>query len=58
VVTHTANSESLAGTGAAGGKTTLSAGRFVFNTSASNILSTGKTIVDMTGGSNRFSIGN
>jgi hypothetical protein len=52
IPTHSANSESLSGTAAAGGKTTLSAGRFVYNSSASNILSTGKTIVDMTGGAN------
>ena len=52
VATHNANAESLQGTAAAGGKTTLSAGRFVYNSSASNILSTGKTIVDMTGGAN------
>jgi len=52
VATHNANAESLQGTAAAGGKTTLSAGRFVYNSSASNILSTGNTIVDMTGGSN------
>jgi len=52
VATHNANAESLQGTAAAGGKTTLSAGRFVYNSSASNILSTGNTIVDMTGGAN------
>jgi len=52
VATHSANSESLQGTSAAGGKTTLSAGRFVFNSSASNILSTGNTIIDMNGGAN------
>ena len=52
VATHNANSENLSGTAAAGGKTTLSAGRFVYNSSASNILSTGNTIVDMTGGAN------
>ena len=52
VATHNNNSESLAGTGAAGGKITFSTPRFAFNTSSSNILSTGKTIVDMTGGAN------
>ena len=52
VPTHAANSESLQGVSAAGGKTTFSASRFVFNSSASNILSTGNNIVDMTGGSN------
>jgi hypothetical protein len=51
VPTHAANSESLQGVSAAGGKTTFSASRFVFNSSASNILSTGNNIVDMTGGS-------
>ena len=49
---HTANAESLQGTSAAGGKATLSAGRFVYNSSASNILSTGNNIVDMSGGGN------
>jgi hypothetical protein len=52
IPTHNANAENLVGTAAAGGKTTLSAGRFVYNSSASNILSTGKTIVDMSGGVN------
>lgn len=51
VATHANNSESLQGVSAAGGKTTFSTPRFVYNSSASNILSTGKTIVDMTGGS-------
>lgn len=51
VATHTNNSESLQGVSAAGGKTTFTTPRFVFNSSASNILSTGKTIVDMDGGS-------
>ena len=44
-------SESLSGTGVAGGKRTHSAAGFNYNTSSSNILSTGNTIVDMTGGS-------
>jgi hypothetical protein len=52
VATHNANAESLQGTAAAGGKATLSTGRFVYNSSASNILSTGNTIVDMNGGAN------
>ena len=43
--------ESLAGTGVAGGKRTHTAKGFNYNTSSSNILSTGNTIVDMTGGS-------
>lgn len=43
-------SESLAGTGVAGGKRTHTAKGFNYNTSSSNILSTGNTIVDMTGG--------
>lgn len=52
VATHNANAESLSGTAAAGGKATLAAGRFVYNSSASNILSTGNNIVDMSGGGN------
>lgn len=52
VATHSSNSESLLGVGSAGGKTTFTSSRFVYNTSASNILSTGNTIVDMSGGSN------
>ena len=52
VAAHNSNSESLQGVSAAGGKTTFTTSRFVFNSSASNILSTGNTIVDMTGGSN------
>ena len=51
VATQNNNSESLQGVSAAGGKTTFTTPRFVFNSSASNILSTGKTIVDMSGGS-------
>ena len=43
--------ESLSGTGVAGGKRTHSAGGFNYNTSSSNILSTGNTIVNMTGAS-------
>ena len=43
--------ESLSGTGVAGGKRTHSAAGFNYNTSSSNILSTGNTIVDMTGAS-------
>ena len=52
VATHSNNSESLQGVGAAGGKTTFSTPRFVFNTSASNILSTGNAIESMSGGAN------
>ena len=50
--------ESLAGTGASGGTTSFSSTKFVYNTSASNILSTGNTIVDMTGGPNSVIDGN
>jgi hypothetical protein len=52
VAIDAANAELLQGTAAAGGKTTLSAGRFVYNSSDSNILSTGKPIVYMSGGAN------
>ena len=51
-------SEQLAGTGAAGGKTTFSSPNFVYNTSSSNILSTGNTIESMTGGDNAVINGN
>ncbi len=50
--------ESLQGTGASGGTTSFSSLRFVYNSSASNILSTGNTIVDMTGGPNSVIDGN
>ena len=50
--------ESLAGTGASGGTTSFSSPKFVYNTGASNILSTGNTIVDMTGGPNSVIDGN
>lgn len=43
--------ESLAGTGVAGGKRTHTAKGFNYNTTSSNILSTGNTIVNMSGGS-------
>lgn len=52
VATHNNNAESLSGTAAAGGKTTFTTPRFVYNSSASNVLSTGNTIVDMSGGAN------
>ena len=50
--------ESLEGIGASGGTTSFSSPKFVYNTSASNILSTGNTIVDMTGGPNSVINGN
>jgi len=50
VVGYNGYSESLTGTGVAGGKRTHTAKGFNYNTSSSNILSTGNTIVDMTGG--------
>ncbi len=50
--------ENLQGTGASGGTTSFSSLRFVYNSSASNILSTGNTIVDMTGGPNSVIDGN
>ena len=43
--------ENIQGTGAAGGKRTHTSFGFNYNTSASNIISTGNAIVDMTGGS-------
>ena len=49
--------ETLGGTGVAGGKRTHTAKGFNYNTSSSNILSTGNTIADMTGGaSNNLSV--
>ena len=51
-------SESLGGTSASGGTTSFSSLRFVYNSSASNILSTGNTIADMTGGPNSVIDGN
>ena len=51
VVGYTDYAESLAGTGVAGGKRTHTAKGFNYNTSSSNILSTGNTIANMTGGS-------
>ena len=50
--------ESLSGTGASGGTTSFSSPKFVYNTSASNILSTGNTIAAMTGGPNSVIDGN
>ena len=51
-------SESLGGTSASGGTTSFSSLRFVYNSSASNILSTGNTIAAMTGGPNSVIDGN
>ena len=51
-------SESLGGSGASGGTTSFSSLRFVYNSSASNILSTGNTIAAMTGGPNSVIDGN
>ena len=49
--------EALGGTGVAGGKRTHTAKGFNYNTGSSNILSTGNTIADMTGGdSNNLSV--
>lgn len=50
VVGSGAYAEALTGTGVAGGKRTHTAKGFNYNTSSSNILSTGNTIVDMSGG--------
>lgn len=50
VVGYTDYAESLVGTGVAGGKRTHTAKGFNYNTSSSNILSTGSTIANMTGG--------
>ena len=52
VVDYGNMAESLQGIGASGGTTSFSSPNFVYNSSASNILSTGNTIVDMTGGPN------
>lgn len=51
VVGNNNYSEGLSGTGIAGGKRTHTAKGFNYNTSSSNILSTGNTIADMAGGS-------
>jgi hypothetical protein len=50
--------ESLQGISASGGTTSFSARKFVYNSSASNILSTGNTIANMTGGPNSVIDGN
>ena len=50
--------ESLGGTSASGGTTSFSSPKFVYNSSASNILSTGNTIANMTGGPNSVIDGN
>lgn len=50
VVGYNDYSESLTGTGVAGGKRTHTAKGFNYNTQSSSVLSTGNNIVDMTGG--------
>lgn len=50
VVTRNKNSQSLQGIGSGGGKYNFTQPNFVYNTSNSNILSTGNEIVSMTGG--------
>lgn len=50
VVGYSDYAEGLGGTGVAGGKRTHTAKGFNYNTSSSNILSTGNTIADMSGG--------
>jgi hypothetical protein len=52
VVSHQLNSESLVGVGTASGKVIFTKENFAYNTSSANRLSTGKTIVDMSGGIN------
>ena len=51
VVGNSNYAESLSGTGVAGGKRTHTAKGFNYNSSSSNIISTGSEIVDMSGGS-------
>lgn len=51
VVSHQRNSESLQGVGTASGRVNFTQENFAYNSSSSNKLSTGKTIVNMTGGS-------
>lgn len=51
VVTKQYNSEVLQGTGSVDGRNQFTSPGFVFNTSESNIISTGKEIISMTGGS-------
>ena len=58
VIGYSDLAESLVGTGASGGTTSFSSPNFVYNTSASNILSTGNTIADMTGAPNSALNGN
>jgi len=50
VVGPSGYAEQCSGVGAAGGKRTLTAKSFNYNTSSSNIISTGNTIADMDGG--------
>ena len=58
VIVYSDLAEGLSGTGASGGTTSFSSPNFVYNTSASNILSTGNTIADMTGAPNSALNGN
>lgn len=52
VITDVNNAESLRGIPSSDGKTNFSLPRFVYNTSNSNILSTGNVIMEMSGGDN------
>ncbi len=52
VVSHQLNSESLVGVGTASGRYNFTKENFVYNTSSSNRLSTGKEIANMSGGIN------
>ncbi len=52
VTSHQINSENLVGVGTASGRLTFTKENFVYNTSSSNRLSTGKEIVNMSGGIN------
>ena len=52
VVSHQQNSESLVGTGTASGRITFAKENFAYTTSTPNRLSTGKPIVNMSGGVN------
>lgn len=52
IVTHQQNSESLVGATSSDGKRLLTQPRFIYNINQGNKLSTGKDIVDMSGGLN------
>jgi hypothetical protein len=52
VTSHQNNSESLVGVGTASGRVSFTKENFAYNTSSSNRLSTGKEILNMSGGSN------